>query len=97
MKLFSAFYNDLEYKEFDGLTDTNTGVVYKNPVKIKGLRIKGQTKVIHTEDGDQVTCTIVYRTDDKLVPMSLLEGHEIMESVPINALMLDTGYLNYVK
>lgn len=96
MKLFSAFHKPIKYREYDGLSDSNVPL-YKPATDIKGLRIKGQTKVVHTEDGDQVTCTIVYRTDDQLVPKSMLDGHEIMESVPVNALMLDTGYLNYVK
>lgn len=94
--MFSYFHKPLKYKEFIGLSDSNVPL-YNNVEDIMGLRIKGQTKVVHTEDGDEVTCSIVYRTDEKLVAKSLIDGHEIMESVPINGLMLNTGYLNYVK
>lgn len=96
MKLFSPYYKKYKYREYDGLSDSNVPL-YKPVVEIGALRKSGQTKVVHTEDGDQVSCNIVYRTDDQLVEHSMLDGHEIMESVPINALMLDTGYLNYVK
>lgn len=94
--MFSNFHKDLHYKEFIGLSESNVNL-YADEITIKGLRIKGQIKVTHSEDGDAVTCTICYRTDKKLVPKSLIEGHEIMECVPINSLMLHTGYLNYVK
>lgn len=95
--MFSYFHKPLKYKEYIGLSDSNQPL-YNPETEVLGLRTKGQTKVVHTEDGDEITCTIVYRTDQQLVKQSLLDGHEIMESVPINALMLTpTGYLNYVK
>jgi hypothetical protein len=95
-EMFDYFHKPLRYKEFDGLTDSDQPI-FKPETTVLGLRVKGQTKVIHGEDGDAVTCTIVYRTAEPLVPKSFIEGHEIMESVPINAMMLSTGFLNYVK
>lgn len=94
--MFDEFHQNLTYKRFVGLTPSDTAL-YDSEVTVKGLRVKGQIKVVHSEDGDTTTCTICYRTQQQLVPKSLLEGREIMESVPINALGLDTGYLNYVK
>lgn len=94
--MFNIYHKPLKYKEFTGLSPSNTPM-YANETTILGLRTKGNIKVIHTEDGDEVTCSIVYRTAFPLVPKSLLEGREIIECVPINALFLSTGYLCYVK
>jgi len=94
--MFDYYHKPLKYKEFDRLSDSNVPL-YKQATEVMGLRTKGQTKVVHSEDGDSVTCTIVYRVTEPLVPKSILDGHEIMECVPINALMLQTGYLVYVK
>jgi hypothetical protein len=64
---------------------------------IKGLRVKGSIKVVHDKGGDSTTCSIVYRTADKLVVGSKLNGREIMESVKIDSFLPNAGYLNYVK
>jgi hypothetical protein len=92
----SMLREDLNYEQASMNTDTNTKL-YLAPKIIKGLRVKGSIKVVHSESGDSTTCTIVYRTKDKLVVGSKLNGREIMESVKINSFVSDAGYLNYVK
>lgn len=90
------YYQDLKYCEYAGQTDSQTDS-YKPEVVIKGLRIKGQLKVDHSKDGDTTSCSIVYKTPNKLVTKSLLNGREIMESIPVPGFGVDCGYLNYVK
>lgn len=92
----SMLRDDLKYEQASMNTETNTKL-FLSPVMIKGLRVKGSIKVVHSESGDSTTCSIVYRTKDKLVVGSKLNGREIMESVKINSFVSDAGYLNYVK
>lgn len=92
----NIYYQDLKYKEYTGKTSSNTDS-YAPETVIKGLRLKGQIKVVHSEDGDTTTCTIVYKTKEKLTPKSLINGREIMECVAVAGFGLDCGYLSYVK
>jgi hypothetical protein len=92
----SIYYQELKYKEYKGKTSSNTDS-YAPETIIKGLRLKGQLKVVHSEDGDTTSCTIVYKTKDPLVTKSLINGREIMECVPVPGLGLNCGYLSYVK
>lgn len=92
----NIYYQQLKYKRYLGKTDSNTDS-YASEVIIKGLRLKGQLKVVHSADGDSTTCSIVYKTKEPLVPKSFLNGREIMECVPVAGLGLDCGYLSYVK
>lgn len=92
----SIYYQELKYKEYNGKTSSNTDS-YAPETIIKGLRLKGQLKVVHSEDGDTTSCTIVYKTKDPLVTKSLINGREIMECVPVPGLGLNCGYLSYVK
>lgn len=92
----SILREDLRYEQATYNTETDTKILL-SPVIIKGLRVKGSIKVTHSEGGDSTTCSIVYRTKDKLVIGSKLNGREIMESVKINSFLPDAGYLNYVK
>jgi hypothetical protein len=92
----NIYYEDLKYREYTGKTSSNTDS-YANTVIIKGLRLKGQIKVVHGEDGDTTTCTIVYKTKEPLVTKSFINGREIMECVPVAGFGLNCGYLSYVK
>ena len=71
--------------------------IYYQDLKYKGIRTKGQIKVEHSADGDTTSCNIVYKTKERLVPKSLLNGREIVECVPVAGFGLDCGYINYVK
>lgn len=98
--MFDEFFKDITYEEFQGLGDSNEPLPLLPPVSIKGLRLKGQIKVVHTDDGDQTTCTICYKTKQYIKPMSKLNGREVMECTPVNALWVSderAGYLSYVK
>lgn len=90
------YYQDLKYKEYNSKSDSNTDS-YKAEVTIKGIRTKGQIKVEHYADGDTTSCNIVYKTKERLVPKSLLNGREIVECVPVAGFGLDCGWLSYVK
>lgn len=94
--MLNILRDELKYEEASRNTETDTKILLA-PVMIKGLRVKGSVKVTHSESGDSTTCSIVYRTKDKLVIGSKLNGREIMESVKINSFLPDAGYLNYVK
>lgn len=96
--MFDTFYkNNIEYEEFDGL-GSNQQPTFKSKVNIRGIRLKGQIKVVHTDDGDETTCTICYRTTQKIVPQSKLNGRIVMECTPVNALWIDNaGFISYVK
>ena len=86
----------LKYEERNYDSKTNSKILLP-PVYIKGLRVKGNIKVSHSKDGDTTTCSIVYRTAIKIPEGSKLNGREVMESVPINSIIPNSGYLNYVK
>lgn len=92
----NIYYQQLIYQEYLGKTASNTDS-YGPETTIMGLRLKGQLKVVHSEDGDSTTCTIVYKTKEPLVPKSLINGREIMECVAVAGLGFDCGYLSYVK
>lgn len=92
----TIYYQKLRYKEYKGKSSSNTDL-YDDEILIDGLRIRGDIKITHSDDGDTTTCNIVYRTRDKLVAKSLLNGREIMECVPVAGLGLNCGYVNYVK
>ena len=92
----NIYYQELNYKKYLGKTSSDTDT-YAETVVIKGLRLKGQIKVVHSEDGDTTTCTIVYKTKERLIPKSLINGREIMECVAVAGFGLDCGYLSYVK
>lgn len=94
--MFDNYYSTIEYKEYVGLTDSGQPS-YKNTVNIKGLRLKGQIKVSHSNDGDTTSCSIVYKTKEKIVPLSMINGREVMECVPVSGFGRDCGYLSYVK
>ena len=94
--LFDMFFKPLKYEEYKLNSKTNS-VSYLSPRDVMGIRLKGQLKVTTGTDGDTTTCTIVYKTTEKLKTLSKLEGRTIMECVPVNAFSLDTGYLSYVK
>lgn len=95
--MFNNIYRDiLEYKEYTGLG--NSGQPNYSPKQmIYGLRLKGQIKVTTSEDGDATTCNIAYKTPNKLVPLSQLNGRTIMECVKVPGLGRDCGYVSYVK
>ncbi|MBQ4030687.1 MAG: hypothetical protein II625_02920 [Bacilli bacterium] len=98
--MFDNFYkSNIEYEEFNGI-GSNNQPTFKTKVNIKGIRVKGQIKVVHTDDGDETTCTICYRTRQRIIPQSKLNGREVMMCIPVNALWVSeeqVGYTSYVK
>lgn len=95
--MFDNIYrDDLKYKEYTGLTNTNQPS-YKPEQTIKGLRLKGKIKVVMNKDGDSTTCDIAYKTPNKLVPLSMINGRTIMESIKVPGLGHNCGYISYVK
>ena len=95
--MFDNYFNDLEYREYAGMSQTGQAKSFKEPRFIKGLRLKGQLKNTHSSDGDTTTCTIVYKTKEYVVKGSKLEDREVMECVKVPAFGRDHGYLVYVK
>jgi hypothetical protein len=95
--MFENIYRDeLHYKEYNGLTNSGQPS-YKSEQVIKGLRLKGNIKVVTSKDGDSTSCTIAYKTPEKLIPLSMLEGRTIMECVKVQGLGHDCGFVSYVK
>lgn len=94
--MLDILIDDIKYEKCVTESKTNTPSLLA-PVVIKGLRVRGNIKVTHSDNGDSTTCTIVYRTAEKIPAHSKLNGHEVMESVKINAFGRNVGYLNYVK
>lgn len=92
----NIYYEDLVYEEYNGLNDSNTES-WKEPVNIKGLRLKGSIKVTHSSDGDSTTSSLVFKTKDKLIPKSRIDGREIIDCVPVPGLGINCGYMSYTK
>lgn len=95
--MFDNIYRDeLKYKEYTGLTNSGQPS-YKPEQTINGLRLKGKIKVVMSKDGDSTSCDIAYKTPDRLVPLSQLNGRTIMECVKVQGLGHNCGYVSYVK
>lgn len=97
--MFDRFFKQLEYEEYKGLSDSGQPT-WKTVTNIDGLRLKGQIKVVTSDDGDSTTCNIVYKTKQRIIPLSKINGRTVMECVPVNALWVTedkAGYLSYVK
>ena len=86
----------LIYEQLDYNSDTGTPF-HLAPVEIKGLRLKGSTKVTTSQSGDSTTSSIVFRTAIKIPTGSKLDGHTVMDSVKINSFGKYVHYLNYCK
>lgn len=94
--MFNSYFKSLKYEEYIGLGDSGQES-YKEAVDIKCLRMSGRLKIVHNEGGDYTESSVVYKTKEKLVAKSLLNGREIMECVPVEGFGLDCGYLSYLK
>ena len=95
--MFDNIYkDDLKYKEYLGVSNTNQPT-YKPEQVIKGLRLKGKVKVVTSKDGDSTSCDIQYKTPNRLVPLSTINGRTIMECVRVAGLGHNCGYVSYVK
>ena len=95
--MFNSIYRDeIKYKEYTGLNKSGQPS-YKTEQIIKGLRLKGQIRVTTSDDGDSTTCNIQYKTPNKIVPLSQLNGRTVMECVKVAGLGRDCGYISYVK
>ena len=92
----NIYYQDVKYKEYQGKSASVTDI-WARETTIKALRTKGNIHVTHGSDGDTTSCTIQYKTKEKLIPKSLINGREIMECVKVPAFGLDCGYISYVK
>lgn len=97
--MFDMFFKKLDYEEYNGVSNSQMPL-YKEAIQIEGIRLKGQIKVITSDNGDSTTCNIVYKTKQKIIPLSKLNGRTVMECVPVNALWIsenNAGYLSYVR
>ena len=95
--MFDNIYRDeLKYREYTGLGKSGQPSYAPERV-IKGLRLKGRIKVITDKDGDSTTCNIEYKTPEKLIPLSMIEGRTIMECVKVQGLGHNCGWVSYVK
>ena len=95
--MFNNIYIDeLKYKEYTGLTNSGQPS-YKSEQIIKGLRLKGNIRVVTSKDGDSTSCSISYKTPNKLIPLSTINGRTIMECVKVPGLGHNCGYISYVK
>jgi len=92
----NIYYEDLIYEEYNGLNDSNTES-WKEPTSIKGLRLKGSIKVTHGSDGDSTTSSLVFKTKNRLIPKSRIDGREIIDCVPVPGLGINCGYMSYTK
>jgi len=97
VNMFDFIYkDDIRYEEAMTESDTNTFGL-KQAVVIKGLRLKGHYQFTTSGNGDSVTSSIVYRTKIKIKKNSKLNGHVVMESVRVDSILDDAGYINYCK
>lgn len=95
--MFNTIYNqEIEYREYIGLGKTGKAS-YKDTVKIKGLRLKGQLKFSTGSDGDTTSCSICYKTPTLIVKNSELNGRTVMECVKVSGFGKNCGYVSYVK
>lgn len=97
--MFDFFFKDIRYEEYIGKTSSNTNK-YSEPRLIKGLRLKGYIKVTTDGNGESTSCSIAYKTKEKIKPFSKLNGREVTECIPVEALFIseeDAGYISYVK
>lgn len=94
--MIDSYFKTLKYEEYDGVDDNNKDI-YKPVINIKGLRMSGRLKIVHAESGDYTESSVIYKTKEKLIAGSLLEGREIMECVPVEGLGFKCGYLSYLK
>ena len=94
--LDNIYRDELKYREYLGENDSQQETFA--PVRtIKGLRLKGNIKVTTGKDGDSTTCSISYKTPERLIPRSEINGRVIMECVKVAGLGHDCGYVSYVK
>lgn len=95
--MFDEFYEDIKYEQYIAESKSNTPHLLP-AVYIKGLRLKnGRVKVSTSKDGDTSTCSIVYKTKEKINKHSKLNGREVVESVKLSTFGIYDAYLNYVK
>ena len=94
--LFTNFWKKIRVQKFIGVSESNTPLLALEK-EIPGIRLKGHVKVKTTDDGDEVTCDIQYKTAEYIPPHSLIEDREVIDCEEAPALMKFTGYISYVK
>lgn len=95
--MFDEFYEDIKYEQYVAESKSNTPHLL-SPVIIKGLRLKGgKISVSHSDSGDTTTCSIVYKTKNKIPVHSKLNGREVVECVKLHTFGVYEAYLNYVR
>lgn len=94
--MIDSYFDSLKYKEFIELNKSGQPQ-YKPERIVKGLRLSGRLKIVHTESGDYTESSVIYKTVEKLKAQSLLEGREIMECVHVPGLGYNCGYMSYLK
>lgn len=92
----NIYYQTLQYKKYIGLNDAGHEI-YEKEVDIKGLRLKGQIKIVESSDGDYSTSTVCYKTPMYIVPNSLINGRTVMECYEVAGMGLNCGFISYVK
>lgn len=95
--MFDNVYRDeLKYKEYLGVNDSQQETFAPERI-IKGLRLKGNYKTTTGKEGDSTTCNISYKTPERLIQGSEINGRVIMECVKVAGLGHNCGYVSYVK
>lgn len=90
-------YKDtIKYQKYTAQSDTGTPVI-SSPIEIKGLILRGHYTFSTNKDGESVSSNFVVRTSEKIPKYSKLNGHEVMDSVRVDSIIKDAGYLNYCK
>lgn len=94
--MITSYWGEVNYKEYNGLGTTGQPS-FKESVKIKALLLSGKTTYTYNSDGDTTSCSFVYKTVNKLVKKSQINGREIMDCVKVEGLGRNCGYMSYVK
>lgn len=97
MFLDKFIYTDtVKYEQYIAQSDTGVSRLEK-AVEINGLILKGHYSYSTGKDGETVSSNFTIRTKIKIPKKSKLNGHEVMDSVRVDSLLEDAGYINYCK
>lgn len=94
--MYNIYKDKVRYERVRMENDSNTHTL-DQPVIIDALRLKGNYSVTTSESGDSVTCSVVIRTKEKIPKYSRLDGHEVVDSVRVDSILKNAGYINYLK
>ena len=91
------FKDDLEYREYAGMSQTGQANSFKEPRFVKGTLLKADVKNTHDSDGDVTIYNMIYRVEEHIIAQSKLEGREVVFCRKNPAFGRDHGYMVYVK